>query len=254
MKTIVNNQLVEYVISGREHKKTVLLLHGWGMNLRAFDQLADDLAKNYQVIRFDFPGFGSSPKPADNWGVTEYAHLTGALLEKLKVQDLYAVVGHSFGGRVIIKSQTLKTFTPEKTILIGAAGIKPKMAFKRKALKVVAKSGNAVMSLPGLRSKRAAIQRRFYTSIGSEDYLNADAMKQIFLNTINEDLSKELPNITQPTLLIWGENDTETPVSDARYMNEHIKDSELHILPDAGHFVYTEAYPEVKRLIEGFLG
>jgi len=101
MKVIIDDQFVEY--SDQGSGKVVLMLHGWGQNLVTFDKIAEDLSKNFRVIRFDFPGFGGSPKPKTDWFVGDYAENTVELLKKLGVGSLFAVIGHSFGGRVIIK-------------------------------------------------------------------------------------------------------------------------------------------------------
>jgi len=252
MKVLVNGQLIEYKKEGSG--KTVLLLHGWGMSLGTFDQVAAHLVKKgYSVLRFDFPGHGSSPKPADDWGVGEYAQLTSDLLAKLKITDLYAVLGHSFGGRVIIKGFAKDLLKPSKVILIGAAGIKPAKSLKKQTFKAVAKLGKAVTSLPGLRQLRTNLRAKLYSAAGSTDYLLAGDMQGIFLRTINEDLLPEVPSIDVPTLLVWGQNDFETPVKDAITMVRLIKNAELVVVPDTGHFVYDDDFVAVKKELDLFL-
>lgn len=251
MKLVVDGQLIEYKDAGKG--KVLLLLHGWGASLGTYDALATVLEKRFRVIRFDFPGFGSSPKPEDSWGVSEYARLTASLVQKLKIDQVYAVIGHSFGGRVIIKGISLGVLTPDKVVLMGAAGIKPAKSIKKHALKAVAKTGKAVTSLPGIRRFRSSLQQKLYAAAGSNDYLEARSMQQIFLNTINEDLLPEVAATKQPTLLIWGENDQDTPLSDAYKMKDKLKKAELRIVPDAGHFVYLDAPAVVSSELEKFL-
>jgi pimeloyl-ACP methyl ester carboxylesterase len=251
MKVLVNGQLIEYKTEGKG--KAVLLLHGWGSSLSTFDSLAKALSPHYKVVRFDFPGFGASPKPADDWGVTEYAALTADLLKKLKINALHAVVGHSFGGRVIIKGYSSGVLTADKVVLIGAAGIKPARTLRRAAFGVAAKAGKVVTAFPGLRSLRTKLRKALYTAAGSTDYLEAKAMQKIFLKTINEDLTPEISTVTSPSLLLWGEHDTEVPVRDAKIMNELLGDSELVIIPGAGHFVHTDESESVEKKIKEFL-
>jgi len=137
MKVLVNNQLIEYKDEGSG--RVVLLLHGWGTNLGTFDQLAGHLAQYFRVIRFDFPGFGQSPKPTDDWSVSDYARLTCDILEKLKVSGLHAVIAHSFGGRVAIKGVSQGYLEPTRIVLIGAAGVKPNSSIRTSLYKSVAK-------------------------------------------------------------------------------------------------------------------
>lgn len=252
MKVLVNGQLIEYKDEG--HGKVLVLLHGWGDRMGTFDAMAAHLSKHFRVIRLDFPGFGSSPRPTDNWTIGDYASMTAEFLKKLAITDLYAIAGHSFGGRVIIKAIGQKLISPEKVILIGAAGVKPKQNGKKAAYKVVAKVGKAVTSLPGLRRTQKALRKRLYESAGATDYLYAEGMQTIFRNTVNEDLLPLVHLISQPSLLIWGENDDQTPVSDAYAMVNELEDSELVVVQDAGHFVFLDNAPIVTEKIEEFLG
>lgn len=251
MKVLVQDQLIEYKDEGAG--RVVLLLHGWGASLSTFDQLAQFLAVGYRVIRLDFPGFGGSPKPSTEWGVGEYATLTAAFLEKLKVESVYATAGHSFGGRVIIKGIHTGVLAPEKVILMGAAGIKPPQTAKKSALRLVAKVGKVVTSIPGLKGVQAGLRRKLYSAAGSTDYLDAGAMQKIFLKTVNEDLLPAVSSITQPALLLWGENDNETPVADGELMHQRIVGSRLVVIPNAGHFVYIDQFETVKNEIGSFL-
>lgn len=251
MKVLVDGQLIEYKDEGKG--KAVLLLHGWGSSLATFNEMATYLSKKFRVIRLDFPGFGASPKPSNDWGVEQYARLTAAFLKKLKVTELHAVAGHSFGGRVIIKGFSTKVLTADKVVLLGAAGPKPSQKAKKLIFQSIAKVGKAATALPGLRKLRPKLQRKLYAAAGSTDYLEAQAMRQIFLNTVNEDLLPEVSAIDVSTLMIWGENDQEVPVSDARRMQALIKRSELIVVPDAGHFVHIDDAAEVKTRLEAFL-
>jgi len=251
MNIIVNDQLLEYTDQGSG--KVILMLHGWGSNLNTFDQLANCFSLNFRVIRFDFPGFGKSPKPDDKWSVINYAQITSQLLQKLKINDLYAVIAHSFGGRITIKGISMGILQPQKVILIGAAGIKPSESVKKSLLKLVAKVGRFVTSLPVLKKIQPKLRKNLYAMAGNSDYIQADKMKKIFVNIISEDLLPEIQNISQPTLLIWGENDNETPIKDANLMLSNLKNGRLIKVEGAGHFVYIEAFDRVRKEIEGFL-
>jgi len=252
MKMLVDGQLIEYSDEGKG--RTVLLLHGWGANGASFNDVAAELSRKFRVIRLDFPGFGASPKPNDTWGVGEYAVFVESFIKKLGIDKLYAVIGHSFGGRVIIKGISKNNFVPEKVVLIDTAGVKPADSSKRAAFQVIAKLGKGVTAMPGLKSLRPVLRKKLYKAAGSSDYLDAADMKRIFLNTINEDLLGDVSSITQPTLLIWGEKDMETPVADAYKIMNELPDGQLVVVPYAGHFVYLDDQLAVMKELEGFLG
>lgn len=251
MQIMVNGQLVNYKDEGKG--PVVVMLHGWGANLASFDGMTSYLAKKFRVIRFDFPGFGGSPKPADSWGVGEYADLTAKVLSKLEIDNVHALIGHSFGGRVIIKGIAKKYLEAERIVLVDTAGVRPAKSAKKHILHMVAKSGKVVTSLPGLRKLQPTLRKKLYKAAGTNDYLEAEEMQKIFLNTIKEDLLPLVADITQPALLIWGESDMETPVADAYKLMNELPDAELLVIPDAGHFVYLDDPLAVEHALRGFL-
>lgn len=251
MNVLVKGQLINYIDEGKG--RIVVLLHGWGANSATFNNLAKHLIKNFRVIRVDFPGFGASPKPSDVWSVGDYAMLVADFLAKLGLNDTYAVIGHSFGGRVIIKGVAEKLIVSEKVVLIDAAGVKPPKSMRKAVYKSIAKLGKAATALPVFKTLRPRLRKKLYSAAGSTDYLNANEMQLIFLNTINEDLLPYVHDITQPTLLIWGENDNDTPVTDAEKMVHELPKGRLVVIPDAGHFVYSDAYEAVVKELDAFL-
>lgn len=78
-------------------------------------------------------------------------------------------------------------------------------------------------------------------------------MRQVLVKSVNEDLKIEMPKIKTPTLLVWGENDTATPVSDAKIMEKLIPNAGLVILKNAGHFSFVEKLGEFLIILNNFL-
>ena len=88
----------------------------------------------------------------------------------------------------------------------------------------------------------------------SEDYKNSPQVLRTTMSIIlNEDQKKYLPNIKVPTLLIWGENDTATPISDAKTMEKLIPDAGLVAYKNSGHFSYLENLQNVNLVLNEFL-
>jgi pimeloyl-ACP methyl ester carboxylesterase len=78
-------------------------------------------------------------------------------------------------------------------------------------------------------------------------------MRNTFIKIINEDLQPLLKSIIAPTLLIWGENDKETPVYMGKIMEKEIKDSGLVILKNAGHYSYLDQFQQFCIIVNNFL-
>jgi len=248
MKIIVENLAVEYEDTGVG--PVMLLLHGWKDSLRTFDALVPVLSETNRIVRLDLPGFGGSELPSETWGVGEYALFVKHFCEKLSIQP-DVLVGHSFGGRVVIKGLGEGILTSRKAVLIASAGLPKHKSLRNRAFLVVAKLGKLISwILPG--GARREVRRKLYTKTGS-DYLGAGALRDIFLKTRAEDLRNNARRIAIPTLLIWGENDHVTPLSDGKQFNTLIQGSVLSILPKVGHFVHKEESVAVTGLIKEFL-
>ncbi|MBI4085007.1 MAG: alpha/beta hydrolase [Candidatus Liptonbacteria bacterium] len=249
MKVIVKNLATEYKDEGVG--KVLLFLHGWQDNLHSFDSLAVSLSSDYRIIRLDLPGFGGTEAPKEVWELNDYAEFVEDFISKLGI-NVYALIGHSFGGRIAIKGNATGRIKMDKMVLIGSAGISKSNTFRSSILKILAKIGGLLLYIPPFIFWRSELRKKIYVLIGS-DYLNAGALKETFLKIIKEDLTTAAEEIKTPTLLIWGENDTETPVSDGRKFSRLIRNSELKTVNGAGHFAHSEKPQEVTNLIRGFL-
>lgn len=249
MKIIVQNLAVEYQDDGKG--KVILLLHGWQDNLHTFDTLAQFLTKTHRVVRLDCPGFGQSEMPKETWNLDNYVVFVKNFIQKLNLQ-VNTIAGHSFGGRIAIKGVSTQNLQPNKIILINSAGIAKNSTPRNSILKIIAKVGNVLIYIPHFIFWREKLRKKFYQSIGS-DYLKAGEMKKTFLKVIAEDLQESAKKITAPTLLIWGENDTETPLPDGKLFSQLIPHSKLEIIKETGHFVHQEKPEEVARLIQNWI-
>ncbi|MCL2107021.1 MAG: alpha/beta fold hydrolase [Oscillospiraceae bacterium] len=242
----IQGQTIYYADSGAG--EAVLLLHGWGTDHQLFEPLIRLLAQNYRVIAPDFPGFGQSPEPKEPWHVDDYADCVLALLKELRIESC-SLVGHSFGGRVIIKLAARQLPVPRipRIVLIGAAGVKPAPTRRGKRRARQFKAGKALLK-PFPRALEAL--RRHY---GSADYAAASPnMRQVLSHAVGEDLTPLLERIQPPTLLIWGRGDTATPLSDARLMEQRIPGAGLVILEDAGHYAFLERQAQFLRVMGSF--
>ena len=231
----------------------VVLLHGWGSNIELFRPTIDTLKGNYKVVAMDMPGFGQSEEPDEPWDVDRYVDFLLAFLEPYHA-DKVILLGHSFGGRVIIKLCARELpFTVDKVVLVDAAGVLPEKSpwekFKQE-----------LIALTGWFFKLAIIQKLFPHLIealrrrsGSADYNAATpVMRQTLVRVVNEDLCDLMPHITCPTLLIWGTADTATPFSDAVKMNSLMPESAIVRLEGAGHFSFLDCQPQYLRVLASF--
>lgn len=239
-------------ISGDAERNTVVLMHGWGCH-RATLQLLENIASSngLSVINVDFPGFGKSPEPDSIWGVEEYTRQIEALLAHENVRRPI-LVGHSFGGRVAILYASRNE--TDRVVLVDAAGVKPKRSLKY-YLKVYSFKARKRLAYTFLSKEKAdALIENARKKRGSSDYAAASTtMRTILSKVVNEDLKSEMPKIAAPTLLIWGENDTATPMRDARIMEKLIPDAGLVSFPGAGHYSFLDNPQQFSAVFTNFL-
>ena len=240
MKIKIKDTLVNYIQYGKG--KDIILLHGWGQNIEMMKPIGDNLAENFRITIIDFPGFGESEEPKEAWDISMYAEMLGELIKELKIKKP-TIMGHSFGGRVAIRYSANNPI--EKLVLFGSPCIRlqQKQPLKVRILK-------KIKTLPGME-KIGEYMKKY---IGSRDYKAASPMmRQILVNTVNEDLSKFASKIEEPTILIWGEDDTEAPLEEAKMLEKIMPDAGLIVLPGT-HYAYLENLGQVINIINSFLG
>lgn len=242
---------------GESNKRKVLLLHGWGCDMSLMRPVSDALSPRYQVLSVDFPGHGKSGRPPEPWGVPEYADCLIKVLRKLEFYPC-AVIAHSFGCRVaaVIAASGTEMFT--KMIWTGAAGIKPELTEgAKKKQSRYRKLRNLYESLRKTGMFGTFPERmlsKITKKYGSSDYAALDPeMRKTFVKVINQDLSVYYPDISQSVLLIWGENDTATPLWMARKIELLIKDAGLVVFENADHYAYLEQLPRFLVVANRFL-
>ena len=233
----------------------LLLLHGWGADLRCFDRIFQEFSSSFKVVALDFPGFGLSGDPPGEWGVADYARFVTEFMDKLGIDRAF-LLGHSFGGRVSIKlaSDPAAAGRIEKLVLTGSAGLRRKTAFTRRMRNLIHALLRGAFRLSGMGRFFPALKERMGRRFASRDYLAATPlMRKCLVKVVREDLAEALPRITAPTLLVWGAEDAETPLADGRRMNSLIPGSRLEVLEGAGHFAFLNRPERFGELLKGFL-
>lgn len=230
--------------------KCVVLLHGWGADLHSFDFVIPSLSE-YRTVRIDLPGHGESSEPERVYGVDDFCGCVRALLDGIGVSSP-TLVGHSNGGRIIIKLLA-DGYDAEKAVLIDSAGIIPKRTLSYKFKVWRYKTAKKLIKL--FYGKRADEKLEMLKkSHGSADYKNASGvMRDTMVKLVNTDLKPCLEKINVPTLLIWGTEDSATPISDGRLMESLIKDSGLVELQGGSHWAFVEQPRKFISVLLSFL-
>lgn len=251
MKITIEDMKINYICEGEG--QDVLVLHGWGANIDTVMPIVNLLKSNFKVYALDLPGFGSSDEPKEVYGSKEYAEIVKKFIDYMEMKRVI-LIGHSFGGKISIWLGSLYPEIVDKIVLIDSAGLIPKRGLKYyikvysfKLLKAIYKG---VFFWVDEKSK----MERFYRKFGSDDYKAAQGiMRKILVKVVNENLKPLLKTIQAPTLLIWGDEDTATPLYMGKIMEKEIPDSGLVVLKGAGHYSYLDKFNEFSIILNAFL-
>lgn len=228
--------------------KKIYILHGWTYSINRWRQFISLVKmKGFNPVLLNIPGL--TGKTNEVWTLDDYVEWFKEHIGSEKV----IVIGHSNGGRIALAFAIKYPNKVKKLILIDSAGIyhnELPIRIKRIVLGTAAKLGKRLTSSEKLRAL-------LYKVAKESDYINATPqMRQTMANLISVDLTSQLSKITIPTLIIWGEKDKSTPLSDGKLMHILIKNSKLFVIKNARHSpqftntnqVFQEILTEIEKL------
>lgn len=221
--------------------KKIYILHGWTYSLDKWRETEDLLKKNgFNPIFLKVPGLtDKSPKV---WTIDMYTSWLDAELKK--DAEPVILLGHSNGGRIALNYVVSNPDKVKQLVLIDSAGVYHNdfsIRVKRKVFKIVSKLGKPLKEVPILR-------KVIYKLARESDYRDAPLnMRRTMANMIESDKKLDVAKVSASTLIIWGQQDTTTPISDAKALNIAIKNSTLHIIDGARHVPY---YTHSQELVD----
>lgn len=223
--------------------KKVIILHGWTKTLDKWQPLLDALKT--KGVNADLPKIpGLTGNLNEVWKLSDYVQWLKNITDKEK--DKVVLIGHSNGGKIALAFTNKYPEKVEKLILINSSGIyhdELLLKIKRTIFKTLAKVGKRLTS-----SK--LMKNLLYKLARESDYKDLDnKARQTMINLLNSDKNLNISQISVPTLIIWGENDKTTPLSDGLLMNSLIKNSKMKIIKDARHSPQFTHPNEVADLI-----
>jgi len=256
----VNGTRLYYETAGAGHP--IVLIHGYTLDSRMWDDQFDKLSQKYRVIRYDLRGFGKSAYPSPG---QKYCHTEDlkALLDYLKISKAY-VMGLSMGGGIAVEftlehPDVAQALIPVDSTLGGFSHSDEFNAIFKEVFTTFSEEGlgpakkvwmGCQLFKPIFESPVAA--SRLSTMVS--DYsgwhwsTNSDAMQSITPAAIGR-----LEEIDAPVLVIVGERDVSDFLDIARVMERDIPNARLAVLDDAGHMSNMEEPESFNREVLSFL-
>ena len=247
----VDGLKVHYKETGPKGAPALLLLHGFGSSLQAWDDWSLKLEQKYRVIRLDLPGFGlTGASPAHDYSEEKDLVVLTHFADKLGLEK-FSVIGHSMGGKM---AWSLAASQPERVqalVLMAPDGFPETKDIGTKPYEVPAIMGLIKYVLPKYLVRKSiepafadadalndALVNRYF------DMLRAPGVRGAILNrsnqTIYTDPVPRLKAIKAPTLLIWGEQDQMIPSTNAQSYANFLSNSTTVLVPKLGHLLQEE--------------
>lgn len=251
MNVNINGLNIEYTEKG--NGTPVLLLHGWGSSFDVYKGIINTLENRCRLVAVNFPGCGNSDTMENPWSLDDYCNFVLEFMKTVKLENPI-MMGHSHGGRVILKMSAEGMVNPPKIVLLDSAGLIPKKSAKQKFRAKSFKAIKRVLTLPVIKNHSEGLLEKARQHYGSADYNAApEVLRKTLVSLVNTDLRDIIHNIKCPTLLIWGDKDTATPLSDAKIIESLIPDAGLCVLEGCGHYSFCEKPYQAHAILNSFI-
>lgn len=269
-----NETTIAYIDQGNA-EQTLILIHGLGSYLAGWSMNIDELADQFRVIALDLPGYGMSFKDNESHTILFFAESIIQLMDKLKIKKS-TLVGHSMGGQIALYMAAFSPDRVEKLVLSAPAGFE-QFSETQYGMFQATVSAEGIAATPDSMIEQN-MKLNFHQFPESAEFMIKDrkaikndndfkdytqAQSQSVFAMLDEPVWELLPEIEQPTLVIYGNQDALIP---NRYLNPHlttekvakagterIPNATLKMIDEAGHFVHFEKAEAFNEAVIKFL-
>jgi pimeloyl-[acyl-carrier protein] methyl ester esterase len=244
----------------------LVLLHGWGLNVRVWDGLVEELGDRFRMIAVDLPGHGRSPVSSGRGTPAERAWLIHQTLSS--VSDHYSLLGWSLGGQIALDLAAAMPWQIEKLVLVATT---PKFvagadwpygmaeaAIAKMAAQLQTDYERTVSDFLELQVRGSVegggVLEQLRNALFTHGQAHPTAL-QAGLNTLaTTDLRATLSHVRVPTLVIAGQNDRITAPAAARALAEGLPNARYVEMRRAAHAPFLSHKKEFAALVAEFLG
>ncbi|GAB1444580.1 MAG: alpha/beta hydrolase [Cyclobacteriaceae bacterium] len=228
---------------------TLMLLHGLFGALSNWEEVITRFSPNFRVIIPMLPIYEMPIKEAGLEGLRKFVE---DFVEVMQLQNMI-IMGNSLGGHVGILYTLNNKEKVDKLVLTGSSGLFENTMGgsypRRGSYDYIRERVAYTFYDPNVASKEL-VDEVFETTKSIPKCMRIVAIAK---SAQRNNLAAELPNLTIPTLLVWGLNDTITPPMVAHEFNRLIPNSELKFIDKCCHAPMMEHPKEFNELVQDFL-
>lgn len=247
----------------------VVFIHGLSGCWQNWLENIPHFARRHRTITVDLPGFGHSELPQEEISVPGYGRFVDAFLGEIGIERA-ALIGNSMGGFIAAETAISHPGRVEKLVLVSAAGGSGQRGREGERLIRLAKLGHPLAAAFFARRehlvRRPRLRRALLWRVAQyPEQLEPELCYEVasgggkpgFLDALdalfNYDFADRIPEISCPTLIVWGGNDQIVPVRDADEYERLIPEARKVIFEDTGHVSMLERPARFNKLVEEFL-
>ncbi|MEM7334045.1 MAG: alpha/beta hydrolase [Chloroflexota bacterium] len=250
---------LSYIDKGNNHP--ILFIHGHPFDHSMWNPQINAFYTNHRVVVPDLRGYGKSDGSSSVVLLDEMALDLAILLDELNIEHTI-VCGLSMGGQIALEFAHLFQHRI-KHLIICASTARPETPLSYRQRLAMAEG----LADDGMRPYcQKELKNFFSTSTFNNNKQVVEHVRTMILNTPpfgaaaanrgraeRRDYTPTLKNLKVPTLILVGDEDVFTPISEAKYMADHIQNSQLHIMPNVGHMPNLEAAKSFNKVFKTFI-
>jgi len=267
---MVDGQRISYLDQGQG--PPVLLIHGFGGSMWQWEHQQSALATRFRVITPDLPGSGLSDKPDIAYTPDEMLQFLAGFLDALRIPQA-SLVGNSMGAGLAIGMALDQPDRVSKLVLIS--GLPPRVMdhLANPSIKRALTAGTPswLVSFGNFLFGGLMVDRILKEIVYDHTLLTPAVLERSNRNrqrpglikplmTVGDNLpaweeryAPRIGTITQPTMILWGEEDRVFPIKAGRLLHELIPKSAFTAIPRAGHIPQWEQPEPVNAYLRSFL-
>ncbi len=264
----IDGKKIRYWSQG-QGDKTIFYIHGLGGSVENWAKNIDFFQTDYRVVALDLIGYGLSSHDYQAVDARSQAEIIAKFVRTLDLKNIY-LVGHSLGGAISILLTLQHPGLFQQLILVASAGFGDDIAFLLRIL-TVPLIGELLTLTHSQQTVRKGYENIVFNNKSIDDdfvemAFNLPRAKKSVLKTLRNDANffglkekshkefrDQLSHLTLPVSIIWGKQDTVTPVSHAFTAKNSFTNATLTLLDKCGHFIQYEHPSKFNEFMLGIL-